>query len=72
VPGIPEAMRMKSLGLTGRAMLSRAASAIRGRTLIVNLPGSPRSVRENLGFIVPELGHGLDILTGAAGECGGK
>ena len=72
VPGIPEAMRMKSLGLTGRAMLSRAASAIRGRTLIVNLPGSPRSVRENLGFIVRELGHGLDILTGGGGECGGK
>ena len=70
VPGIPEAMRMQSLVVTKRAMLSRAIAAIRGKTLIVNLPGSPKAVRENLEFIVPELGHGLDILTGNAGECG--
>jgi len=70
VPGIPEAMRMQSMGITKRAMLSRAASAIRGKTLIVNLPGSPKAVRENLEFILPELGHGLDILTGNDGECG--
>jgi len=70
VPGIPEAMRAQGMNATGRAMLSRAAAAIRGRTLIVNLPGSPRAVRENLEFIVSELGHGLGILTGDAGECG--
>ena len=70
VPGIPEAMR--SMGVTKRAMLSRAVAAIRGKTLIVNLPGSPKAVRENLEFIVSELGHGLDILTGNARECGTK
>ncbi len=69
-PGIPEAMRFFSLAKTGRAMLSRAAAGIRGRTLIVNLPGSPRAVRECLGFVIGELAHGLDILRGGAGECG--
>jgi molybdenum cofactor synthesis domain-containing protein len=69
IPGIPEAMRQQSLGITKRAMLSRAAAAIRGRTLIVNLPGSPRAVQENLGFIIGELRHGLDILSGRGGEC---
>ena len=71
-PGIPEAMRMQSMGVTKRAMLSRAVAAIRWKTLIVNLPGSPKAVRENLEFIVAELAHGLDILTGNAGECGGE
>jgi molybdenum cofactor synthesis domain-containing protein len=70
VPGIPEAMRMQSMASTKRAMLSRAVAAIRGKTLIVNLPGSPRAVRENLEFIITELKHGLDILTGNDGECG--
>jgi len=70
VPGIPEAMRMQSMVVTKRAMLSRAVAAIRGKTLIVNLPGSPRAVRENLEFIVSELGHGLDILASNARECG--
>ena len=72
VPGIPEAMRMQSMATTKRAMLSRAVAAIRGKTLIVNLPGSPKAVRENLGFIIAELGHGLDILTGNGRECGGR
>jgi molybdenum cofactor synthesis domain-containing protein len=70
VPGIPEAMRQQSLAATKRAMLSRAAAAIRGKTLIVNLPGSPRAVQENLGFIIAELRHGLDILSGCGGDCG--
>ncbi|MDR1765015.1 MAG: MogA/MoaB family molybdenum cofactor biosynthesis protein [Lachnospiraceae bacterium] len=68
-PGIAEAMRLKSLEITDRAMLSRAASVIRGSTLIVNLPGSPKSVRENLSFILGALPHGLEILRGDGGEC---
>ncbi|MDR1618241.1 MAG: MogA/MoaB family molybdenum cofactor biosynthesis protein [Treponema sp.] len=64
VPGIPEALRQYSLAVTKRAMLSRAAAAIRGRTLIVNLPGSPKAVREQLPLIIDELRHGLDMLTG--------
>ena len=70
VPGIPEAMRMQSLNITRRAMLSRAAAAIRKKTLIVNLPGSPKAVRENLEFIISELKHGLDILTDNDSEHG--
>jgi len=69
VPGIAEAMRAQSSSLTKRAMLSRAISAIRGNTLIVNLPGSPKAAKENLEFILPELRHGLDILCGRDGEC---
>jgi molybdenum cofactor synthesis domain-containing protein len=69
-PGIAEAMRAGSMAITKRAMLSRAAAAIRGNTLIINLPGNPKAVRENLDFILPELRHGLDILTGRDGECG--
>jgi molybdenum cofactor synthesis domain-containing protein len=69
-PGIAEAMRMQSMALTKRAMLSRAVAVIRGKTLIINLPGSPKAVRENLEFIITELGHGLDILTENDGECG--
>ena len=72
VPGIPEAMRMQSMGITKRAMLSRAVAAIRGKTLIVNLPGSPKAVRENLDCIIGELKHGLDILTENDGECGNE
>lgn len=70
VPGIAEAMRMESYKITKKAMLSRAASGLRGQTLIVNLPGSPKAVRENLEAILPALGHGIEILKGSAGECG--
>ncbi|MGQ9557733.1 MAG: molybdopterin adenylyltransferase [Desulfurispora sp.] len=69
VPGIPEVMRAVSLKKTSRAMLSRAVAGIRHRTLIINLPGSPRAVQECLEAIMPALPHGLDILTGRAGEC---
>jgi len=68
-PGIAEAMRAHSLQITGRAMLSRGVSAIRGGTLIVNLPGSPKAVRESLEFVLPHLKHGIEILRGDAGEC---
>ena len=69
VPGIPEAMRAASMKITPRAMLTRAAAGIRGKTLIVNLPGSPKAVRENLEVILDSLPHGLEILAGTAGEC---
>lgn len=69
VPGIAEAMRMASLQVTPRAMLSRGVSVIRGKTLIVNLPGSPKAVKENLEVILPALDHGLAILSGRDGEC---
>lgn len=69
VPGIAEAMRLASLQITPRAMLSRAASVVRGRTLIINLPGSPKAVRENLEAVLPTLDHGLAILTERDGEC---
>ena len=68
-PGIAEAMRYLSLQITPRAMLSRAVSGIRGDTVIVNLPGSPKAVRETLDFILPSLRHGIEILLGDAGEC---
>lgn len=68
-PGFAEAMRAASLAKTPHAMLSRAVSGMRSRTLIVNLPGSPRGARENLEIILPALPHGLDKLRGDAGEC---
>lgn len=69
VPGIPEVMRAKSLEKTSRAMLSRAVAGLRRRTLIINLPGSPKGVRECLEVILPALDHGLAIMKGEAGEC---
>ena len=68
-PGIAEAMRLASLKITPRAMLSRGVSVIRGKTLIINLPGSSKAVRENLEAVLPSLDHGLAILTGRDGEC---
>lgn len=71
-PGIAEAMRAYSLSITPRAMLSRAASVLRGRTLIVNLPGSPKAVKEHLGYILPSLEHGILLAGGRDGECARK
>ncbi len=67
--GIAEAMRYYSLSITPRAMLSRAVSGIRGQTLIINLPGSPKAVRESLEYAIDSIHHGLEILTGKASEC---
>ncbi|WP_415946025.1 molybdopterin-binding protein [Selenomonas montiformis] len=69
-PGIPEAMRALSMQVTHRAMLSRAQAGICKRSLIVNLPGSVKAAGECLGFVLPELKHGIAILRGDAGECG--
>lgn len=69
VPGIPEAIRAKSLEITSRAMLSRGIAGIRGQTLIINLPGSPKAVKECLAVILPVLEHAIHILTGSTGEC---
>lgn len=68
-PGIAEAIRAQSMTITNRAMLSRGVSVIRGKTLIINLPGSPKAVKESLGFILESLGHGLAVLRGSATEC---
>ncbi|HOA35856.1 MAG TPA: molybdopterin-binding protein [Bacillota bacterium] len=70
VPGIAEAMRRESYAATPRAMLSRAAAGISGQTLIVNLPGSPKAVRECFAVLEPVLDHALETLTGHGGECG--
>jgi molybdopterin adenylyltransferase len=69
-PGFAEAMRMTSMQKTPKAMLSRAVSGIRGRTLIINLPGSPKGVQENLMAIIDQLPHALGILTGKEGDHG--
>jgi molybdopterin adenylyltransferase len=70
VPGFAEAMRAESLKKTPHAMLSRAVVGTRGRCLIVNLPGSPKAVRECLAVILPALPHAVETLKGQAGECG--
>ena len=69
VPGIPEAMRAYSMRITPRGILSRGTAAIRNRTLIINLPGSPKAVRENLEAVTPALTHSIEILVGAAANC---
>ena len=72
VPGIPEAMRAYSMQFTKRAMLSRATAGIRKQTLILNLPGSPKAVRECLEYVISELGHGIEIMTGESVNCARK
>ena len=69
-PGIAEAIRAEGLKKTPRAMLSRAVAGIRGRTLIINLPGSVKGVRESLEAILPALPHAMEVLRGEAQDCG--
>jgi len=69
IPGISEAMRAEGMKITPMAMLSRAAAGIRCRSLIVNLPGSPRAVRENLTVILPVLKHALEKIQGDPADC---
>ena len=71
-PGIAEALRYHSLSITPRGMLSRGVSVLRGKTLIVNLPGSPKAVREDLDYLLPTLEHGVRIAAGLDGECARK
>ena len=71
IPGIAEVMRSEGMKLTPMAMLSRAVAGIRYRTLIVNLPGSPRAARENLSFILPALKHAIEKAQGDPADCAG-
>ena len=71
-PGICEAIRMYSMQITKRAMLSRAVSGIRRDTLIVNLPGSPKACKEALDYALNDIKHGIDILLGTAKDCARK
>ena len=68
-PGIAEAMRYHSLSITPRGMLSRAASVLRGKTLIVNLPGSPKAVCESMDVFLPQMPHALGLLRGEVRDC---
>ncbi len=69
IPGIAEAMRMEGLKKTNRSMLSRAVAGVRGQTLIINLPGSPAAVRENLEIILDVILHAIEKIKGDAAEC---
>ena len=70
VPGMAEAMRRESALLTPHAMISRAVAGIRGQSLIINLPGSPRGVRENLAVVLPALRHAVEKIKGDERDCG--
>jgi molybdopterin adenylyltransferase len=70
-PGFAEAMRAASLGVTPRGMLSRAVAAVRGGTLIINMPGSPKACREQFAVIAPVLDHAIETLRGETSECAG-
>lgn len=70
IPGMAEAMRYRSLQITPYAMISRAVAGIRSRSLIINLPGSPKGAKENLEVILPALKHAIEKIKGDTSECG--
>jgi molybdopterin adenylyltransferase len=72
IPGIGELMRLKSLEKTPMASLSRAVAGVRGQSLIINLPGSPKGALENLEAVWPVIGHAVDKIRGDQGDCGGR
>jgi molybdopterin biosynthesis enzyme MoaB len=72
IPGIGELMRLKSLEITPMAALSRAVAGIRNRSLIINLPGSPKGAVENLEAVWPIIGHAVEKIRGGQDDCGGK
>lgn len=72
LPGMAEAMRAESLKKTPHAMISRAVAGIRKQTLIINLPGSPRAVRENLAVILPAIPHTIEKIQGDPSDCGSR
>ena len=72
IPGMAEVMRMQSLSKTPHAMLSRAVVGVRSRTMIINLPGSPKAARENLQAVLPALPHALAKLAGDPSDCGSQ
>jgi len=72
IPGIGELMRLKSLEKTPMASLSRAVAGIRGHSLIINLPGSPKGAVENLEAVWPVIGHAVEKIHGDEGDCGGR
>ncbi len=72
IPGLGELMRLKSLDKTPMASLSRAVAGIRGQSLIINLPGSPKGAVENLEAVWPALGHAVEKIRGSQEECGGR
>jgi len=69
IPGMSEAMRYKSFSKTPHALLSRAVCGIRGKTLIINLPGSPKAIEENFDVIAPALPHALELIQGNVNDC---
>ncbi len=71
-PGFAETMRARSLKITDHAILSRAVSGIRKRSLIINLPGSPKAVRENLSFIEKAIPHAMELLSDTVNDCGAE
>lgn len=70
IPGFEEAMRAESIRVTPHGMLSRAVAGLRGRTVIINLPGSPKAVRETLSVVLPALPHAVELIRGAVDSCG--
>ncbi|MCE5194477.1 MAG: MogA/MoaB family molybdenum cofactor biosynthesis protein [Nitrospiraceae bacterium] len=71
IPGIPEIMRIEGLKKTRRSMLSRAVAGVKGKTLIINLPGSPKAVKENLAAVLDVIQHAVEKIKGDTSECGG-